>query len=336
MKGIVLAGGYATRLWPITRHRPKMMLPMGETTVIDRVLENLETDDRIDEVFVSTNERFADDFRTFLAERDYEKARLTVEGTHREAEKPGVVAALADLVEREDITEDTVVVAGDNVFSFDVSDFVDDFLAAGEPMLAAYDVGSLERATSYGVVGLDSQDRVNAFQEKPTEPKSTLISIACYGFPAETLGCLAEYLAAGNNPDEPGWFLQWLIEQVPVHAFSFDGAWFDVGTPESYLDAVAWQLDGDSIVDDSATLDGADIGANVHVMAGATVRDTSLDGAVVFPDATVIDTELRRSIVDIEAVVDGVPLARSLVGPHAELSAGPPVDAEGRAVLQDD
>ncbi len=313
-----------------------MMLPLGEKLVIDRVLEDLEADERIDDVYVSTNERFADDFRSFLVDRDYPKTRLTIEGTHKEAQKPGVIAALADLVVRENITDDTIVIAGDNVFSFDVDEFVTEFLETGEPMLAAYDVGSRERATSYGVVGLDEGRRVTAFQEKPEQPDSTLVSIACYGFPAATLSRLEEYLAADNNPDEPGWFVQWLIEREPVHAFSFDGAWFDVGTPESYLDAVAWHLDGDAIVDESATVEGADIGANVHVMADATVRDATLDGAVVFPDATVVDTDLRRSIVDIEAVVDGVPLARSLVGPHAELSAGPPEDVESRAVLQDD
>ena len=78
MKAVVLAGGYATRLWPITRHRPKMFLPIGDGTVIDTIFEELEADDRVDEVFVSTNEYFADEFEAFLRERDYEKPRLSV------------------------------------------------------------------------------------------------------------------------------------------------------------------------------------------------------------------------------------------------------------------
>ena len=126
MDAVVLAGGYATRLWPITRHRPKMMLPVGETTVIDRVLTELETDDRIEDVYVSTNERFATDFEAHLEERGYEKPQLSVEDTTEEDEKFGVIGALAQLVDREGVDdEDLLVIAGDNLISFDVSDFID-------------------------------------------------------------------------------------------------------------------------------------------------------------------------------------------------------------------
>ena len=116
MKAVVLAGGYATRLWPVTKHRPKMFLPVGETTVIDRILGELERDDRIDEVYVSTNERFAADFEAHLEANDYGKAQLSVEDTTEEDEKFGVIGALAQLVDREDVDgEDLLVIAGDNL-----------------------------------------------------------------------------------------------------------------------------------------------------------------------------------------------------------------------------
>jgi glucose-1-phosphate thymidylyltransferase len=321
MKAIVLAGGFATRLWPITRHRPKMFLPVGETTVIDRILDELESDTRISTVYISTNERFAEAFREYLANRPYEKAELAIEGTTRENEKPGVVGALADLVNRKSITEDTVVVAGDNLISFDIDEFIDEFRANGTPMLAAYDVGTRERATSYGVVRLNSDDEVEQFREKPDNPESTLISIACYGFPADALGLLEEYLNANNNPDEPGWFIQWLVNNESVQAFSFDGAWFDIGTAESYLDTVRWKLDGDSIVHPSATIEDASIGANVHVMAGATVENADLKETVVFPDATIRDAELSGTIVDTEAYVCGPDLSGSLIGAYTEIDS---------------
>ncbi|MEF8756795.1 MAG: sugar phosphate nucleotidyltransferase, partial [Halobacteriales archaeon] len=166
MKAVVLAGGYATRLWPITKHRPKMFLPIGETTVIDRIFSDLEADDRISEVFVSTNDRFAEDFEDHLAESDFEKPTLSVEDTAHEDEKFGVVGALAQLVDREGIDDDLLVVAGDNLISFDIADFVDFFQAKGAPTLAAYDVGSTDRATSYGVLEVEG-DRVRNLQEKP-------------------------------------------------------------------------------------------------------------------------------------------------------------------------
>src|SRR6056297_2415878 len=98
MKAVVLAGGYATRLWPITKHRPKMFLPVGDSTVIDTVFEDLEADDRISEVYVSTNERFADEFASYLDESEFEKPTLSIEDTTDEDEKFGVVGALAQLI----------------------------------------------------------------------------------------------------------------------------------------------------------------------------------------------------------------------------------------------
>ena len=318
MQAVVLAGGYATRLWPITRHRPKMMLPIGERTVIDGIFADLERDDRVDEVYVSTNERFAERFREYLADSAFEKPRVSVEETTAEDEKFGVVGALAQLIDREGIDDDLVVVAGDNLLSFDVAEFVDFFGEQGAVSLAAYDVGSTERAKSYGLVDLEGT-RVVDFQEKPDDPKSTLVSIACYAFPRDTLPAFEEYLAGDNNPDEPGWLIQWLQQRQPVHAFTFDGAWFDIGTPESYLDAVGYELDGESLIHPDATVANSEIGDNVHVMSGATVQNATLSETVVFPDAEVTDAELRGSVIDEHAVVDGVSLSGSLVGGHSEL-----------------
>ena len=321
MKAIVLAGGYATRLWPITRNRPKMFLPVGDGTVIDDVFADLEADERIDEVYVSTNERFADDFETYLADSEFEKPVVSVEETVDEDEKFGVVGALAQLIDREGIDDDLLVVAGDNLISFDLAEFGDFFQEKDTPCIAAYDVGSKQKASSYGLVDLEG-DRIVDFQEKPEHPKSTLVSIACYAFPQGTLPEFETYLAGENNPDEPGWFIQWLQSREAVHAFTFDGAWFDIGTPESYLEAVAWKLGGENLIADDATVD-AELGENVHVMSGATVEDSELDHSIVFEDATVVDSSLRESIVDTSSYVEGLDLSGALVGAHSEIADRP-------------
>ncbi|MFH5797890.1 sugar phosphate nucleotidyltransferase [Haladaptatus sp. CMAA 1911] len=320
MKAVVLAGGYATRLWPITKQRPKMFLPIGETTVIDRIFADLEADERVDTVYVSTNERFADDFRDHLAESEFEKPQLSVEDTSEEDEKFGVVGALAQLVEREEVDDDLVVIAGDNLISFDVDDFVDFFEEKGSSCLAAYDVGSKELAKAYGLVELDG-DRVVEFQEKPEDPNSTLVSIACYAFTEETLPLLEQYLEDGNNPDEPGWFLQWLQSRKPVYAYVFEEAWFDIGTPESYLEAVAWYLGGDSRIADSATLENTTIGENVHVMDGAEVTDANLESAIIFPEATIRGGDVRDSIIDEGTHIENMNLAGALIGAHTQITS---------------
>jgi glucose-1-phosphate thymidylyltransferase len=318
MKAVVLAGGYATRLWPITRHRPKMLLPVGDTTVIDRIFRELERDDRVDEVFVSTNEAFAEEFEAYLADSPFEKPRLSVEDTTEEDEKFGVVGALAQLVDREGVDDDLLVVAGDNLIGFEFADFIDYFESKGAPTLAAYDVGSTDRASAYGVIDVDGE-RIVDFQEKPESPPSTLVSIACYAFPREAVR-FDEYLADDNNPDEPGWFIQWLVDHDEVYAFPFDDAWYDIGTPESYLEAVAWALDGEAMVADSATVENTELGPNVHVMAGAHVADSRLENTVVFPNATVRDCDIRDSIIDEETRVEDVDLAGALLGAHSKLT----------------
>jgi glucose-1-phosphate thymidylyltransferase len=295
-----------------------MFLPVGEGTVIDDVFADLEEDDRIDEVYVSTNERFAEDFDDYLADSEFEKPVVSVEETVDEDEKFGVVGALAQLIDRENVDDDLLVVAGDNLISFDLADFADFFENKGTPCLAAYDVGSKAKAKAYGLVDLDG-DRIVDFQEKPENPKSTLVSIACYAFTRETLPKFEEYLAGENNPDEPGWFVQWLQSREAVHAFTFDGAWFDIGTPESYLEAVAWKLGNDNIVAPDATVENTELGENVHVMAGATVEDSALDHTVVFDDATIVDTELDHSIIDENSYIERLDLDGALVGAHSEI-----------------
>ncbi|RQG96035.1 sugar phosphate nucleotidyltransferase [Natrarchaeobius chitinivorans] len=319
MKAIVLAGGYATRLWPITKHRPKMFLPIGETTVVDRIFAELEEDNRIDEVYVSTNERFASDFESHLAESKFNKPQLSIEETTDEDEKFGVVGALAQLIDRENITDDLLVIAGDNLISFDISDFIDYSQKKDRPTLAAYDVGSREQAKSYGLVDLKG-DRVIDFQEKPADPNSTLVSIACYAFPQETLSLFPTYLEEGNNPDEPGWFVQWLQTREPTYAYTFEDAWFDIGTPESYLDAVAWHLDGESCIHPSASLKNTTVGENTHVMEGATLVNVALENAVVFPEATIEDATIQRSIIGPTTSITGFDLAGALLGPQQQLS----------------
>ncbi|RRJ28256.1 sugar phosphate nucleotidyltransferase [Halocatena pleomorpha] len=318
MHAVVLAGGYATRLWPITRHRPKMLLPVGETTVIDRILTELEGDDRIENVYLSTNENFAAEFKSHIADEEYEKTTLSIEDTTEESEKFGVMGALAQLVEREGIDDRLLVVAGDNLMGFEMSAFIDYFEERQAPTLAAYDVGSREKAKSYGLLALDGEQVVDV-QEKPDNPKSTLVSIACYAFPAESIR-FEEYLSGDNNPDEPGWFIEWLQAREDVYAYSFDEAWFDIGTPKSYLEALGWALDGASLVHETADITNCEIGENVQIMADTELTDVTLSNTVVFPHSELSNAELTDTVVDEHVTIDDAVLSDALIGPYSRVS----------------
>src|SRR6056297_3995750 len=313
MKAIVLAGGYATRMWPITRHRPKMLLPVGESTVIDGIVDELEGDDRISEIFISTNEAFAGEFESHFAARGTDKITMSVEDTSDEDEKFGVVGALAQLVDREGLgEEDLLVIAGDNLFGFDISEFIDHFKNYDDPTLAAYDVGDLEKAKSYGLIQVEGDEIVD-FQEKPDNPKSTLVSIACYAFPADAIR-FDEYLSGDNNPDEPGWFIQWLQEEEAVHAFPFEDDWYDIGSPASYLEAIEWELDGGQLIAEDATVEGSEIGENVHILPGVEVVNSTIERSIIFPDTTVEDSSVNGSIVDKNCTLTDVDLDGAVIG----------------------
>lgn len=317
MKAIVLAGGYATRLWPVTKDKPKMILPMGENLVIDYILEELESDSRIEDVFVSTNKRFANVFETHLNAKSYEKPTVSVEGTNAEEEKLGVVGALSQLVTREQLEgDDLLVVAGDNLMTLDLSDFIDAFEQTNTPMLATYDIQDYEEAQSYGLVDVEDGLVVD-FQEKPANPETTLVAIACYAFPSGAVE-FSSYLDGENNPDEPGWYMKWLQNRQNLRAHPFTGEWYDIGTPANYLEAVGWQLNGENRVADSAVVSDSTLEQNVHVLPGAEVYGSTLRNTVVFPDARVRHCRVNNSILDTNAYVRDLRLDGALIGQGTE------------------
>lgn len=319
MDAVVLAGGYATRLWPITKLRAKPLLPLAGDPIIEHILEPLEAEDRVDRVYISTNKRFEEDFQEYLDRKSYGKVSIAVEPTWAEEEKLGTIGALAELVDREDLDNDTLVIAGDNLFSFEVSDFLEYYFDHEAACIAAYDVGSREDAKQYGLVSLDGGRVVN-FQEKPDNPKSTLVSIACYAFPDETLRLLDEYLESGKNPDAPGFFVEWLHTRENVYAYVFDGAWYDIGTPESYLQANSYLLGGESLIEDDVEIIDSDIGSNSYVMSGARIVNSVVENSIVFRDAEITDCTVRGSIIDRKTVVGGVDFQNALIGEHTQLN----------------
>lgn len=285
MDAVILAGGYATRLWPLTKNRSKVLLPLGEKTIIDLIVDDLKNAG-IDDVYVSTNEAFADDLQKNLS-----NVNISVEGTTTEEEKLGVVGALGELIERESLSDDTIVVAGDNVFGFDLGDFVNSF--EENPMIAT---SVVDDPRQFGVVGTDG-DQVVDFVEKPDKPPSNLASLACYAFPQDTLNDFDTYLSSGNNPDEPGHFISWLKDQRTVLAETYTEEWFDVGTRQGYLDALDWYRD-DEYIAPNVDIKDTHIEGNSCIMSDVTIEDSTIGSSVVFPESTIEMSHVRDSLVE--------------------------------------
>ena len=211
MKAIILAGGYATRLQPLTDDLSKCLLPVGGKPMVDWILERIREVEEIDEVHVVTNSRFAQDFQhwaMFKDGRDGARRRhdaRTRTGSARSATSPSCSSEA-------EIDDDVLVIAGDNLFDYDLQDYVDFWRGKGvASAVAVHDVGDL----AAGVAVRDRRrsagdDRVVAFVEKPAEPASTLAATAPYIYHREHVPLVAQYLAEGNNPDQPGSFVAWL------------------------------------------------------------------------------------------------------------------------------
>jgi glucose-1-phosphate thymidylyltransferase len=238
VKAVILAAGYATRLYPLTLDRPKALLPVGGRPMVEHLLERLAEVEGLDAIHLVTNAKFAGAFRAWEASRDRSgEVQIVDDGTGDEASRLGAIGDLDLTIRAAAIDDDLLVVAGDNLFSESLAPFADFGRAKSSPALGVYDVGDLEAVRRYNAIELDDDARVRFFEEKPERPRSTLTGIALYFYPRPALGLVGEYLAGGNNPDQPGHLVEWLYPRVPVYAWQVPGRWYDVGSKETLAEA---------------------------------------------------------------------------------------------------
>ncbi len=239
MKLVVLAAGYATRLYPLTLDRPKALLSVAARPMLEHVLARLAPIPEVDVVYVVTNAKFAGHFRTWAAGYDAAGRELRVvdDGTTSDEDKLGAIGDLALVLRTWTVDDDVVVVAGDNLFSEDLADFGRYGRERRAPVLAVYDVGSLDAIRSYNAIEVDEDGRITFFEEKPADPKSTLTGIALYFYPREIVPLIHRYVAEGNNADQPGRLVEWLYTRTPVYTWQVPGMWFDIGSEEGLREA---------------------------------------------------------------------------------------------------
>jgi glucose-1-phosphate thymidylyltransferase len=241
MKVIILAAGYATRLYPLTLTQPKPLLPVAGQPMIDYVLDNLAPIGAIDRIYVVTNAKFAGHFQQWSTDYRATKAKLNFtivnDRSTDDTNKLGAIGDIHFVLTSQNVTDDIIVVAGDNLFSEKLSDFGRFCREKNAPVLAVYDVGNLEEIKKYNAINLDGDGRITFFEEKPKNPTSTLTGIALYFYPKATLPLIKQYIAEGNNPDQPGRLVQWLYQRLPVYTWKVPGLWYDIGSKESLEEA---------------------------------------------------------------------------------------------------
>lgn len=246
MKLLILAAGYATRLRPLTDNQAKPLLPVAGRPMIDHVIEKLVgklpagADAIIDEIHVVTNNKFTPHFTKWAQEHGGAYAgrplRVWNDGTLTNEDRLGAIGDIKFVLDQIKLDDDLIVVAGDNLFSDDLSEYVRKARDKGI-LVGVYDVKDLQEIRKYNNLGLDPDGRITFFEEKPQEPKSTITAIALYHYPRTALPLIQKYIAEGNNPDQPGRLVQWLYPRVPCYTYEIKGQWLDIGSKETYEEA---------------------------------------------------------------------------------------------------
>lgn len=240
MKAIILAAGYATRLYPLTQNFPKALLPIADKPIINYLLDELETLPELNQVHVVSNHRFIGHFESWLSElnqaKRYERLHIQVwdDGTSSDETKLGAVGDIQFVIDQAKLDDELLVAAADNFFTFPLIQFYNDFKSHQCDTLCAARMTDLNSLRRMAVATLDENRKVLNLEEKPEHPKSDIAVYALYLYRRDTLPLIRTYLAEGNSPDAPGHLPEWLYHRREVRAFLFEGECIDIGTPESY------------------------------------------------------------------------------------------------------
>ncbi len=236
MDALILCGGFATRLEPISLFMPKALLPIGGRPLLDHIVDDIAKNG-INKIVIATNKKFADQFEYWIDNRNSKnsdiKLDLIIEPSLHNNTKFGAIKGMKYAIDKAKLDDDLLIVAGDNYYDFSLVNLINEFKTNKAPILCVYDVSSLDEAKKFGVVAMEN-GVITDFSEKPNEPKSTLISTGIYLFEKSHVKQIDNYLMNGNNPDSPGYFIQWLSKNTKIKGVVGKGSWIDIGTIDSY------------------------------------------------------------------------------------------------------
>ena len=233
MKCLILAAGYATRLYPLTENYPKPLLKVKGKAILDWLIEDIDAIGMIDEYIVISNHKFAGHFTEWAGNLP-QKITVVDDGTSTNETRLGAVRDIQFAIETLSIDDDLLVVAGDNLLDFSLHTFIEYSRNKGTTCIMRYYEPTLQKLQKCGVVSVDENDRVIKLAEKPFEPESHWCSPAFYFYSKEDVRLVEEGVAAGCGVDAPGSFIAWLCRQTAVHAMEMPGKRYDIGDIDSY------------------------------------------------------------------------------------------------------
>lgn len=238
MKNIIIAAGYATRLYPLTENFPKSLLEIGGSTILGRMLDDIDRFPEIDGHVIVTNHKFAHVFEEWKSRQSFMKpVRIIDDGTSTNATRLGAVRDLLLAIDTCGIDDDMMVLAADNVLDFSLRGFVDFFNEKGTSVIMCHEEKELRKLQRTGVVVLDDNGRVTDMEEKPETPKSHWAVPPFYIYSRKDLTLIKDCLNHGCGFDAPGNLARYLADKTTLHAWRMAGTRFDIGSLDSYEEA---------------------------------------------------------------------------------------------------
>ena len=238
MKNIVIAAGYATRLGELTKNFPKPLLEIGNSTILGRMLDDIDKIDDVDEHIIITNHKFAGIFEEWAAEQHYSK-RITIidDGTSTNETRLGAVCDLLFAMDKLGIDDDLLVVAADNLLFFSFQEFVDFAKEKQTSCIMCHEQPSIEKLQRTGVVELDADMKVLGMEEKPQVPKSHWAVPPFYIYLKKDLELVRHSVENGCGKDAPGNLAHYMVEHTTMHAWPMSAGRFDIGSLDTYYEA---------------------------------------------------------------------------------------------------
>ena len=233
MKCLILAAGYATRLYPLTENFPKPLLTVGDKTILDWLVDDIDTLGAIDEYVVISNHRFIEHFNKWALSKS-QKVTVVDDGTETNETRLGAVCDIKFAIDKLHIDDDMLVIAGDNVLDFSLTKFISYAKEKGTSAIMRYYESRPERLRKSGVVTVDDDDLVLEMREKPEEPKSEWCAPPFYFYTAADSKLIDAAISDGCGTDAPGSYISWLCKRSSVHAMKMPGKRYDIGNLESY------------------------------------------------------------------------------------------------------
>jgi glucose-1-phosphate thymidylyltransferase len=239
MKNIVIAAGYATRLGDLTKNFPKPLLKIGNSTILGRMLDDIDRIPEIDEHIIITNHKFAPIFDEWVEKQHYIKPITVVDdGTETNETRLGAVCDLLFAMDRLNIDDDLLVVAADNILEFSFQEFADFAKAKGTSCIMCHEQPSIEKLQRTGVIVVDDNMKVLNMEEKPQVPKSTWAVPPFYIYLKKDLDLVRHSVENGCGKDAPGNLAHYMVEHTPMHAWPMSAGRFDIGSLDTYYEAV--------------------------------------------------------------------------------------------------